>query len=770
MKRATTINCPPRSASCSFAHSIRWRDFSPLKKRSTTRLPNRRPIQYAALSPRKAPSAATTITAGSERSPDAATTPAVMTAVSLGTTGTIESKNASRKTIRYAQPDASATSWVNWSKSNNERHFARRSPWPGCHCVAVSTPADAVSEQAAESRFSGRTAWSRTLATPLRSFLRTETGSAVLLVLAALAAMVWVNVDAASYARVWETELSLRLGGWSLTQDVRGWVNDGAMTFFFFVVGLEARREFDMGELRERRRVAVPVLAGLGGMAAAAGIYLVFNAGRASAHGWGAAISTDTAFALGMLAVAGPRNLDRLRAFMLTVVVVDDLVALVLIATVYASSISFGPLAVAIGAFAVVLALRAAGVRRGLVYAVLGAAIWIALFKSGIDPVVTGLAMGLITYAYAPKRAALEQASSVFRLFREQPTPQLARSARAELQAAVSPNERLQELWHPWTSYLFVPIFALANAGIALDVAFVRRAFTSPVTLGIMFGYVIGKPIGIAGISALAASLSRGRLRPLVGWAAVAGGGAVAGIGFTVSLLIATLAFHGDQLDEAKAGVLLAALIASLLAWTVFRVTRALPQRTRARALLGTTSSIVDLAIPVDPEHDHVRGPADAPVTLLEYGDFECPYCGLAEAALRELLADVGDVRYVWRHLPLSDVHPRAQLAAEAAEAAAAQGKFWPMHDVLLTHQDDLRPSDLLGYAETLGLDLDRFEDDLRRHAWAARIAEDIDSADLSEVSGTPTFFVNGARHYGAYDIATLKSVVKAARARVALT
>ena len=175
---------------------------------------------------------------------------------------------------------------------------------------------------------------------------------------------------------------------------------------------------------------------------------------------------------------------------------------------------------------------------------------------------------------------------------------------------------------------------------------------------------------------------------------------------------------------------------------------------------------IVDLAEPVDPERDHIRGPADAPVTVLEYGDFECPYCGQAEPVLRELLRDFGDVAYVWRHLPLNDVHPNAQRAAEAAEAAARQGAFWELHDLLLAHQDALTYEDLLGYAERIGLDVDRFEEDLRTRQGAGRIAEDVDSADLSAVSGTPTFFVNSLRHYGAYDIAALSAAVKAARAR----
>ena len=190
------------------------------------------------------------------------------------------------------------------------------------------------------SLISGRTAWARTLKTPLREFLRTETGGAAVLLAAAVAALVWVNVDASSYDSLWGTMLSINLGDAGIALDLRGWVNSGLMTFFFLVVGLEARREFDLGELRERRRLALPLLAGIGGMAMAVAIYLAFNAGRSSAGGWGIAMSTDTAFALGLLALVGPRFPDRLRAFMLTVVVVDDIVALVVIATVYTETLA----------------------------------------------------------------------------------------------------------------------------------------------------------------------------------------------------------------------------------------------------------------------------------------------------------------------------------------------------------------------------------------------------------------------------------------------
>jgi protein-disulfide isomerase len=393
----------------------------------------------------------------------------------------------------------------------------------------------------------------------------------------------------------------------------------------------------------------------------------------------------------------------------------------------------------------------------------------VSLLESGVEPVVVGLAVGLLAYAYPAPRSNLERATERFREFREQPTAELARLARVELRAATSTNERLQQLFHPWTSYVIVPLFALANAGIVIDRDFLTGAVTSSITLGIFFGYVVGKPVGILGSAWLLTRLSGGRLRPPVGWAAVAGGGTIAGIGFTIALLIATLAFDGSRLEEAKLGILGSALGATLLTWLLFRATARLPRTLRIRALLGTAEPLVDLYIDVDPDTDHIRGPINAPVTLVEYGDFECPYCGMAEPVVRELLGDFGDVRYVWRHLPLNDVHPFAQIAAEASEAAADQGAFWEMHDLIFQHQDALTPEDLMSYAEQLGLDVERFTDDLRSHASVSRVAEDVDSADLSGVSGTPTFFINGRRHYGAYDIDSLSAAVRAAGAQATL-
>jgi Na+/H+ antiporter NhaA len=622
-----------------------------------------------------------------------------------------------------------------------------------------------MTEAESESR-RGRTVWSWAHDTPLRAFIRTETGSAMLLLGAAVLALVWVAVSPASYEKVWSAPLSLQLGSIGIGQDLRGWVNNGLMTFFFFVIGLEARRSIDIGDLRERSRVLLPLLAGLGGMAASITIYLVINGQGAGAHGWGIAMSTDTAFALGLLSVAGAKPLAALRGFMLTVVVVDDIVALLAIAFFYSEHVSLVPLLVAVAIFAVGLLALRLKIQQGAVYLLIGVLVWLGLYVSGLDPLIVGLAMGLLTYASPVGRDALESMTDRVREFREQPTSELARAAQVRLRAALPPNERLQAMFHPWTSYVIVPLFALANAGIPVNLTSLSRAVSSPIALGVVVAYVLGKPLGILIVSGAVKVLSRGRFRPPVGWGSVLGGGASAGIGFTVSLLIATLAFDGADLEAAKIGILASAVCSALVTVLVFRVIGFLPTSLRNRALLGALPPLTDLTEPVDPERDHIRGEVDAPITLVEYGDLECPYCGMAEPAVRELLAGSEDVRYVWRHLPLTDVHPHAQLAAEAAEAAGDQGRFWEMHDLMLTHQDALEPRDLLAYADEVGLDRQRFHDDVHRHAFRSHIADDVESAASSGVLGTPTFFVNDRRHHGTFDVAALLAAVQEARAR----
>jgi Na+/H+ antiporter NhaA len=586
-----------------------------------------------------------------------------------------------------------------------------------------------------------------------------------MLVAGIVAAIVWANVSDASYESFWHTRFYLGIGHTGIDQDFRTWLNSGLMTLFFLVVGLETRRELDLGDLRERRRFALPVVTGLTGMAIPIAIYLAFNAGRPSAHGWGVAMSTDTALALGLLALFGREVPDRMRVFVLTVFVVDDLGALLVIAFVYSDKIVVMPLVIAVIVWALMLVAVRFRLQRRSVFVILGVVVWGLLRAAGVDPVVAGLAIGLAVPAYSPSRTQLEDATGLVRAFREQPTPELARSARAGLTATLSPNARLQSFYHPWTSYLIVPLFALANAGVVLNGSFLAKAYTAPITLGVLIGYVVGKPVAVMLSSWMVTRLSHGKIVPPIGWAAVLGSGTIAGIGFTAALLIATRAFTGQDLAEAKLGALSAVLVAAGLTWGVLRITQLLPAEKRARLLLGDTRLIQDLIPAVDPDHDHVRGPRQALLTVIEFGDFECPFCGQAEPVVRDILTDT-TIRYVWRHLPLTDVHPRAKIAAEAAEAAAAQDAFWPMHDLLLQHQDALTMTDLTGYARSLGLDVDRFNDDLERHMFDTRIAQDVESADLSGVSGTPTFFINGQRHYGAFDLPTLTAAIQVARER----
>jgi Na+/H+ antiporter NhaA len=617
----------------------------------------------------------------------------------------------------------------------------------------------------------GRTAWARNLATPVRDFLGTETGSALVLVGAVIAALLWANVDIGSYSELWDTHLSIEVGSHGISNTLREWVNQGLMALFFLVVGLEAKREIDLGELREHNRLWYPALAALGGIGGAVGIYLLFNAGGAGGGGWGVAMSTDTALALGVLALVAPTGATRLRVFLLTLVVFDDLAALAIIVIAYTDRVDAVALGVAVGLFAILGLLRFLPTMRGPIAVLVGAGIWVAMYESGIDPVIAGLAIGLVTSAYPPSRHELERATDLTREFREQPTAGGAVEARRSLGQAISPNERLQYALHPWTSYVIVPLFALANAGVHITGGLVSEAVSSPITIGIVAGYVVGKPLGIFLLPWLA---TRAPVRRLLGggkltitFPGLLGTGTAAGVGFTVSFLIASLAFTGPQLDQAKLGVLAACVISPVVAFAVFRGTgRLIPQSRRLEQLRRTAESIIDLDEDVDPERDHIRGDPDGTVTLVEYADFECPYCGRAEPTIRELL-DMhhgGGLRYVFRHLPLQDVHPHAQLAAEASEAAAAQGAFWQMHDTLMAHQGELDLDDVHRYADELELDADRLEEDVRKRVYLERVAEDVQSADSSGVSGTPTFFINGRRHQGVYDIDALTKAIARAR------
>ncbi|MFF0050760.1 Na+/H+ antiporter NhaA [Streptomyces sp. NPDC005498] len=602
--------------------------------------------------------------------------------------------------------------------------------------------------------------------TSVREFLRTETAGAVVLVLGGLAALVWANVAPEGYEYFWHTPLSVRVGPHGITLTSRAWINSGLMTLFFFVVGLESRREFDMGELRERKRLVLPFAAAVGAMALSVLGYLAVTRGTTAVHGWGVAMSTDTALALGILGTISSRMPPRLRIFVLTIAVVDDFFSIGVIAVAYSTSVSWTALAAGVLALAVLLGLRGLGVRRGAVYLGLACVAWVAFLRSGVDPVVVGLLMGMLTYAYPAGRSDLSRATELFRDFRQQPTPEMERSVRLGIASVISPNDRLQRLFHPWASFVIVPLFALANAGVSIDAHQLALASTSPITWGILLGYGLGKPAGVLLASFLVIRLSRGRMRTLVGWVALGAGGGLAAVGFTVSLLLATLAFHGRQLAEAKIGILCTIPCSFVLSWAVTWVVSLLPRPRRMKYLIGRAETIIDLQVPVDPARDHIKGSGDALVTVVVYGDYECPHCVEAESVIRRLMTDSDDLRDVWRHLPLTDVHPHAQLAAQAAEIAGAAGCFWEMHDLLLSRRGALRTGDLPRYAARLGIDAADFSRALRGREGVARVAEDVASADLSGVVGTPTFFINGRRFYGVHTPAALSTAVRAAADR----
>jgi Na+/H+ antiporter NhaA len=597
-----------------------------------------------------------------------------------------------------------------------------------------------------------------------RAYLRTEAGSAGILAAAIVIGICWANLGG-SYTRVWEAHLSVQLAHHGVDLTLHEWVNSGLMTAFFAVVGLETRREFDLGELRDRSRLLLPVAAGAGGSAASIAVFLLLNHDSGAVGGWGMAMSTDTALALGVLAVAGRSAPERTRIFLLTLFVIDDLLALLVIAVVYSSHVRAWPLAVAVLAYLGLLGAVKAGANVLGSYLFFGTGMWLATLGSRIDPLVTGLVLGLTAAAYSPGRSSLEAAFGLFRRYREQPSSGLAKAAVAGLAATLSPNARLQKLLHPWTGYVIVPLFALANAGVQLNGPQAQRAFTSGFTWSIVVAYLVGKPVGVVLTSVVVAVIGRSKVVVPLGWASVVGSGTVAGTAFTASLLIANLAFTGQRLEQARLAVLLTIVGSSVTTFVVFGATRLLDPMRRARALTGDAEMLLDLIIPVDPSRDHVRGPDDALVTIVEYGDFECPSCGRAERSLSA--GPLGsDVRLVWRHLPIPEVHPHAALAAQAAEAAAAQDKFWAFHDVLLTHQDRLRLEDLARYAQQLGMDQGRFLREIRTGKYAHRVAQDVASADASDVSGTPTFFINGRRHYGPHDAKTLTKVLHAAAAQ----
>ncbi|MFI2754581.1 Na+/H+ antiporter NhaA [Cellulomonas sp. P22] len=405
-------------------------------------------------------------------------------------------------------------------------------------------------------------------------FLEDEAGSAVFLLVATVVALVWANSPwAAAYETLWSTPAGVFVGGFGLELDLHHWVNDLAMAVFFLVVGLEISREATSGELRDRRTVAVPALGALGGMVVPALVYLAFTAGTEAAHGWGIVMSTDTAFLIGILALFGPACPDRLRLFLLTLAIVDDIGAITVMAVFYTDSVDLAALGLAALVIVAVLVMRWMRVWRLAPYVAAGLVLWVAVQASGVHPTLAGVLLGLLVPARPSAREHVDVVARYADHLAQDTTADREHLTELAARAAVPANERLQRMLHPWSAYVVVPVFGLANAGVRLDAEALSQAARSPVTLGIIVALVVGDAVGIFGASTLAIRLGLGDLPGRVRYGHLLGGAVLAGIGFTIALFITELAFDDAALrEQAKIGVLAGSLAAAVLGTLLLRL------------------------------------------------------------------------------------------------------------------------------------------------------------------------------------------------------
>lgn len=433
----------------------------------------------------------------------------------------------------------------------------------------------------------------RHILVPVQKFIHTESSGGVVLLAAAALALLWANSPWASfYEALWRAEASIHLGPVSLSHSLREWINDALMVVFFFVVGLEVKREFVHGELSERRRGALPIAAALGGMLVPAALYTSVNLGQTTVRGWGIPMATDIAFAIGVLALLGNRVPASLRTFLLALAIVDDIGAILVIAVFYTEKISFASIAIAVVLVFLMIGMRRMGIHKLAYYAPVAAMFWFAVLQSGIHATIAGVVLGLLT----PVRAALRRHT-----YTETAGPLIEELANAEAEGDRERGEailgeieelttnteaaadRLLRWLHPWSSHVVLPIFALANAGVVLTPAAVRAAVVAPETYGIVLGLGMGKLVGIVLFSYLAVRLGLAVQVTGVRWAQMAGVGLLAGIGFTVSLFITDLAFtDARNVANAKTGILVTSALTGLIGFIVLRTTRKLPRSSSA--------------------------------------------------------------------------------------------------------------------------------------------------------------------------------------------
>ena len=455
----------------------------------------------------------------------------------------------------------------------------------------------------------GRGPLTRYVVQPTTEFMRIEAAGGIVLVLAAAAALIWANGFGDSYANFWHTEITFDLGILTLSEDLHGWVNDALMAIFFFVVGLEIKHEAVHGELRDRRQAALPIFAALGGMVVPASVYAAFNAGGPGGAGWGIPVATDIAFALGVLSLLGKRAPIQLKVFLLTLAVADDVGGILIIAVFYAEQVSLLWLLGAGVTIGVIIAMQRNGVRLIRAYLPVGVVLWLCIFESGVEATIGGVILGLLTPASAlvsrdrfgdsmaemlekyhgalgrgpledPRagpdahaRAGMHPGELAEAPIREDLADQVVHRMAVLVRETRSPLHRVEHGIAPWSAFLVVPIFALANSGIALTGEAISGALRSDIAWGVAAGLLLGKVVGVLLFSYVIVRLGVSELPPGVRWGHVGGVALLAGIGFTVSIFIATLSFDHEQLvEEAKIGIFAATIIAAVLGFLALRL------------------------------------------------------------------------------------------------------------------------------------------------------------------------------------------------------
>ena len=418
---------------------------------------------------------------------------------------------------------------------------------------------------------------------PFQRFMHVETSGGVVLLAATATALILANSPLAErFLALWQTTLTIGIGDFQMSHSLKHWISDGLMAVFFFVIGLEVKRELVLGELRDLRKATLPIAGALGGMIAPAGIYLAFQWGEPTARGWGIPMATDIAFVVGCMAVLGSRVPPGLRVMLLSLAIADDIGAILVIAFGYTDSLAWGWLFFAFGVVALLRVLSRIGVRAVSVYVMGGAAVWLGFHESGVHATIAGVILGLMT----PSTSWIgsERLRNLWRLadsYMHGERWETAGDRRSVLQTiertmreALSPLERLENALHPWQSFFIVPLFALVNAGVAFQLS----DLAEPVAIAVMLGLVVGKPLGIVLFAWLAVRLGLGRLPDGVSWPVLLGGGCLAGIGFTMALFIANLALPDAALSAAKVGILVGSLVSAVLGMAL--LLRALPART----------------------------------------------------------------------------------------------------------------------------------------------------------------------------------------------